>query len=257
MIRNVDFRNGAWTLDDGTIAELRDGSWSTGSVDGGDFRSIEILDVDHGDLDGDGTEEAIVTMNENTGGTGQFTDAVVYKWSGKTADRVASHGVGDRSDGGIYNVVIVGGIGRIERFSAGQGACCPTEVSTFSVKLRGNKLVTAKPTTKRAYVVLSNPPDAPTVISFLRGTSSAAIEGAEGSRGSIDARKGQVVTITVAKSRFSINSLPVTLNRGSVVLLTVSGGGTGNVTLPSTGRFTLQVPGTGDAGYSSAGLSIR
>lgn len=257
MIRTVDFRNGPWDFGDGTIADVTNGGWSTGSVDGGDYRSLEILDVDHGDLDSDGNEEAIVTMNENTGGTGQFTDAVIFRWTGKGPVRVTSHGVGDRADDGIYNVVIVGGVGRIERFTNGEGACCPTEVSTFSVKLRGSTLVAAKPTTKRAYVVLSNAPETPTVISFLRGSSSATIEGAEGSRGTIDARKGQVVTITVAKSRFGTTSRPVTLNKGSAVLLLVSGGGVGKVTLPSNGRFTLQVPGAGDAGYSSAELSIR
>lgn len=257
LIRTVDFRNEPWDFGDGVIGEMNDGQWQTGSNDGGDFRSFQIVDVDHGDLDGDGTEEAIVTTNENTGGTGQFSDAVVFRWTGKGPVRVTSHGIGDRSDGGIYNVVIVGGIARIERFTSGQGACCPTEVSTYSLKLRGNKLVTAKARTTRAYIVLATTPDAPTVISFLRGGSSASIEGSAGARGMFDARKGQTVTIAVASSRYGTTSRPMTLNRGSAVLVRVSAGGIGKVTLPATGRFTVQVVGNDPAGYSSAELSIR
>ncbi len=257
MIRTVDFRNEPWDLEDGVIADVRNGEWETGSIDGGDRRSFQIVDVDHGDIDGDGNEEAIVTTNENTGGTGQFSDAVVFRWTGKGPVRVTSHGIGDRSDGGIYNVVIVGGIAKIERFSKGEGACCPTEVSTYSVKLRGNKLVTAKPTTTRAYIVLATSPEAPTVIAFLRGGTSAAIEGSAGSRGTIDARKGQMATISVAKSRHGIGSQPIVLKQGSTVLATVSAGGVSKISLPTTGRFTVQVVGSDPAGYSSAELSIR
>ena len=257
MIRTVDFRNEPWDLQDGIIADLRNGEWETGSIDGGDFRSFQIVDVDHGDIDGDSNEDAIVTTNENTGGTGQFSDAVVFRWTGRGPVRVTSHGIGDRSDGGIYNVVIVGGIARIERFSNGEGACCPTEVSTYSVKLRGNRLVTAKPTSRRAYIVLAIAPEAPTVIAFLRGGTSAAIEGGAGSRGTIDARKGQLVTISVAKSRYGIGSQPIVLKQGSTVVATVNAGGVSKISLPATGRFTLQVVGSDPAGYSSAELSIR
>ena len=257
LIRRVDFRNEPWDLGDGVIAEMKDGEWETGSIDGGDRRSFQIVDVDHGDIDGDANEEAIVTTNENTGGTGQFSDAVVFRWTGKGPVRVTSHGVGDRSDGGIFNVVIVGGVARIDRFTNGEGACCPTEVSTYSVKLRGNKLITAKPTTTRAYIVLSAAPEAPTIISFLRGGTSAAIEGSAGARGTIDARRGQILAIAVAKSRYGIVSKAVTLKQGSTVLATVSAGGVTKVSLPVTGRYTLQVVGSDPAGYSSAELSIR
>lgn len=257
MIRTFDFRNEPWDLGDGVIAEMNDGEWETGSIDGGDRQSFQIVDVDHGDIDGDGNEDAVVTTNENTGGTGQFSDAVVFRWTGKRPVRVTSHGIGDRSDGGIYNVVIVGGIARIERFTRGQGACCPTEVSTYSVRLRGNKLVTAKSTTMRAYIVLAAAPEAPTVVSFLRGGSTAAIEGSAGARGTIDARQGQIVTIAVARSRYGIRSQPMVLKQGRTVLATVGGGSVSKLTLPGTGRFTLEVAGNDPAGYSSAELSIR
>ncbi len=39
---------------------------------------LDVIDVDHGDLTGDGIEEAVVTLSENTGGTGQFTWSQVY-----------------------------------------------------------------------------------------------------------------------------------------------------------------------------------
>ncbi len=257
MIRTVDFRNEPWDLDDGVIADVRNGEWETGTDGTGDRRSFQIVDVDHGDIDGDGTEEAIVTTNENTGGTGQFSDAVVFRWTGKGPVRVTSHGIGDRSDGGMYNVVIISGVARIERFTNGEGACCPTEVSTYSVKLRRNKLVTAKPTTTRAYIVLASEGDTPAPIKFLRGGSGAAIEGSMGAVGTFDARKGQRVTITVLTSRYGSKSLPMRLRQGTTLLAQVNGGASRTVVLPASGRFTVDVVGTDPQGFSAADLSIR
>ena len=109
----------------------------------------------------------------------------------------------------------------------------------------------------RVHIVLATPPEAPTVISFLRGGTSATIEGSAGSRGTVDSRRGQGVTITVAKSRSGIVSRPVVLKLGITVLATVNAGDVTKVSLPATGRFTLQVDGNDPVGYSSAELSIR
>ena len=258
LIRTVDFRNEPWDFGDGTIAEMNDGEWQTGSIDGGDYRAFQIFDVDHGDIDGDGTEEAIVSTNENTGGTGQFSDAVVFRWTGKGPVRVTSHGVGDRSDGGLENVVIVGGVALIDRFTNGQGACCPNEVTTYAVKLRANKLVNARPPKARAFIVLgAGDTGEPTLMAFSPGTASAAFEGASGERGVFDARKGQTVTITARKQRLGVGSSAVRISRGATVLGTVAPGAVGTFRLSASGRYTLTVvPGSSANSYASGELAI-
>lgn len=259
MIRTVDFYNRPWDFGDGVIAAVKDGAWQTGSNDAGDLRALTISDVDHGDIDGDGIEEAIVTVSENTGGTGQFSDAVVFRWTGKGPVRVASHGVGDRADGGLYNVVIVGGQARIERFTNGQGACCPTEVTQYSVKLRGNKLVNARPAKVRAFVVLGpGEGGTPNAVKFLRGTSSAVYEGASGDSAVFDAGKGQSITLTAVKQRRGVGSSAVRLTQGSTLVGTVAAGAVGSFRLPAAGRYTLTVlPGSSANSYASGELTIK
>lgn len=259
MIRTVDFYNRPWELDDGVIAEVTDGSWQTGSNDAGDLRALTIYDVDHGDIDGDGNEEAIVSVSENTGGTGQFSDAVVFRWTAKGPVRVTSHGVGDRADGGLYNVVIVNGEARIDRFTKGEGACCPTEVTLYPVKLRGNRLVNARTAKARAFIVLGTGGGGTSnVIKFLRGTSSAAYEGASGDSAVFDAGKGQTVTLTAMKQRRGVGSSGVRLLRGSTLVGTVGAGAVGTFRLSAAGRYTVIVaPGSTDNSYASGELSIK
>ena len=258
-IRSVDFFNEPWDFGDGTIADMKNGQWQTGSIGGADYRAFQIFDVDHGDIDGDGMEEAIVSVSENTGGTGQFSDAVVFRWTGKGPVRVTSHGVGDRSDGGLQNVIIVGGVALIGRFSNGQGACCPNEVTTYSVKLKGNKLVNARPPRARAFIVLgAGATGDTTVIAFTRGTTSAAFEGASGERGVFDARKGQTVTIAAQKQRRGVGSSAIRILRDTTVLGTVAAGSLGTFRLPATGRYTVTVvPGANANSYASGELTIK
>ncbi len=242
-IRSVDFRNFNWTIE-GVELQTVDGVAEEGNNTDGDYLHFEVLDVDHGDIDGDGIEEAIVTTLENTGGTGQFTDAVVFRYTNSGPVQVTSHGIGDRSDGGIHDVVIVNGVAQIQRFSNGQGACCPTEISTYFVKLKGNKLVTAKPTTVRATINLGSLEDAATTeIKFLKGTSTANLEGSANERagGYFDARAGQTVSLRVLKADGKSLAGVARLMRNSTVLLEVKQGSSSSIKLPSTGRYRIEL----------------
>ena len=243
-IRTVDFRNFMWDLGDGVQIETVKGVANAGSEEVGDLIHFEVLDVDHGDLDGDGIEEAIVTTLENTGGTGQFTDAVVFRYTGNGPVRVTSHGVGDRADGGIHAVVIINGVAQIERYTKGQGACCPTVISTYFVRLKGNKLITAKPPTTRATMYLGSGGDAATTkIGFLKGTSTANMSGSAGERagGYFDARQGQTVTLRVLNTDRGSLAGAARLMRNSALLLQVKQGATGSFKLPATGRYRVEL----------------
>jgi hypothetical protein len=257
-IRSFDFFNEPWDLGDGVTANMKGGEWESGSTDKGDFQSFQIWDVDHGDIDGDGVEEAIVSTNENTGGTGQFSGAVVFRWTAKGPVRVTSHGVGDRGDGGLANVVIVGGVARIDRYTKSEGACCPTEMTTFSVKLKGNKLVDAKPPKARAYIVFGSADSGPTVIKFARGTSSAAYAGAPDESALFDAAKGQTVTLSALRQRRGVGTSSVRILLGTKVIGNVAAGAVGTFRLPSSGRYTVTVlPGATSNSYASGELTIK
>lgn len=242
-IRGVDFRNFTWTIE-GVELTTKDGIAEVGNSSDADYLYFKVLDVDHGDLDGDGIEEAVVTTVENTGGTGQFTDAVVFRYGNSGPVQVVSHGVGDRADGGIHDVVIVNGAAQIQRYTAGQGACCPTEISTYFVKLKGNKLVTVKPTTVRATINLGTLTDAATTrIEFLKGTSTANLQGSATERagGYFEARQGQTVTLRVLKREADSLAGTARVLRDSTVLLEVKQGTSGSIKLPSTGRFRIEL----------------
>jgi hypothetical protein len=257
-IRTVDFFNEPWDFGDGVIADVMNGEWQSGPTNSEDYRSFQIYDVDHGDIDGDGVEEAIVSTSENTGGTGQFSDAVVFRWTGKGPVRVTGHGVGDRADGGLANVVIVGGVARIDRYTNGEGACCPTELTTYSVKLKGNKLINTRPAKVRAFVVFGAGDSGSTVITFLRGTTSAAYEGAAGESAVFDAAKGQTVTISSQKQRRGVGTSAVRLLRDTTIIGTVAAGSVGSFRLPASGRYTVTVlPGANANSYASGELTIK
>lgn len=241
-IRSVDFRNFEWETLSGEPIVAKNGVADRGNNEDGDLLHFEVLDVDHGDIDGDGEEEAIVSTLENTGGTGQFTDAVVFRLTGKGPVRVTSHGIGDRADGGLKGVVIVGGVAQIERYTKGLGACCPTVLSTYFVKLRGDKLVTARPTTQRATMMLGSGADVPkTKIQFLKGTASANVSGSASDRdgGYFDAKKGQTVNFRVLKADRDSLAGAVQLHQNGSKIGEVRQGLTGSFKLPVSGRYEV------------------
>src|SRR5687768_15295423 len=94
-IRRVDFRNFAYKAGiGGEAASVVDGTFHRDDED--DRLYFEVVDVDYGDLTGDGREEAVVTTLENTGGTGQFTDGLIFTMRDGKPNLLGAVGVGDR-----------------------------------------------------------------------------------------------------------------------------------------------------------------
>jgi len=88
-----------------------------------------------GDLDGDGQDEAVTLLGENTGGSGTFNYVAVVAWRGGQAVNVATAALGDRVQvrhGRIANRRIV-----LDLVRAGSqdAACCPGELVTRSWEL--------------------------------------------------------------------------------------------------------------------------
>ena len=88
-----------------------------------------------GDVDGDGTDEAVVLLNFALGGTGQFLHLAVVDRSDDRMKNVATEMVGDRVQ--VRGVRIEGGRILMDVVQAGSGdaACCPGEVTTLGWEL--------------------------------------------------------------------------------------------------------------------------
>lgn len=201
-IHSVDFRN--FTYKDvcdteGKTTTVHDGSYYSG--DEMDKVYFEIRDVVYGDVTGDGSDEALVLTLCNTGGTGQFTDGLLFAMRAGKPQVIATLGVGDRADGGIDRAVITGGRLIVDRFAEdGSGACCPERVETYSYRWNGTKLVQTAPPAKRSYQYYGrDDTPAPHDVRFLKGTSSATLNGVTNAGESyrIGARAGQSYSIAL------------------------------------------------------------
>jgi len=104
--------------------QVKDGvyNWDRGDGDHGWFF---VSHPEYGDVDGDGYEEAVLIMTWNGGGSGHFSVGVVYGYvDGELVVRARVPG-GDRADGGLRDIGVIGGAIVVERNQSQQGACCP------------------------------------------------------------------------------------------------------------------------------------
>ncbi|MGA8073926.1 MAG: hypothetical protein WB995_10640 [Candidatus Acidiferrales bacterium] len=71
---------------------------------------ISVDDVAYGDLDGDGVEEAAVTLNYGTGGTANWSYLYVYKLQAERPMLLARLQAGSRADDGLIKASIRDGV---------------------------------------------------------------------------------------------------------------------------------------------------
>jgi heat shock protein HslJ len=93
-----------------------------------------------GDLNGDGSEEAVVMPWESSGGSGTFTYLAVLGYEGGDLVNLATVGVGDRVQ--LRDARIAGDRIELDVVQAGpeDAACCPGEMATLAWALDGNSL---------------------------------------------------------------------------------------------------------------------
>lgn len=93
-----------------------------------------------GDLNGDGSEEAVVMPLESSGGSGTFTYLAVLGHEGSDLINLATAEVGDRVQ--IRDARIAGDRIELDVVQAGpeDAACCPGEMATLVWALDGNSL---------------------------------------------------------------------------------------------------------------------
>jgi len=93
-----------------------------------------------GDLNGDGQEEAVVLLAENTGGSGTFDYLAVVARQGGQPVNIATTPLGDRVQ--VRGARIEGGRILVDVLRAGaqDAMCCPGELATAAWQLKGKKL---------------------------------------------------------------------------------------------------------------------
>ncbi len=156
-IRRVDFRNFSYT----PACLMADGEPSGASltVHNGTYRSEQednpiqfgILSIQYGDLTGDGHDEAAVVTHCNLGGTGQFTEGMVYSMQAGKPLLISRVEGGDRAYGGIAGLSITDGRLIVERFETDDGpSCCPMYIDTTLMRWDGTQLKGEGAITRRA-----------------------------------------------------------------------------------------------------------
>jgi len=248
-IHGVDFRN--FTYKDvcgpeGGSTTVKDGSYSVQNEADFDKVYFEITDVVYGDVTGDGSDDALVLTLCNTGGTGNFTDGLLFTMRAGKPTVIARLGVGDRADGGIHSASINGGRLLVDRYvNMGGGACCPEAIETYSFKWNGRLLAQIGAAPKRSYQWYGSSGDeTPQRVKFLKGTSSATLGGSTVANEAyvLGARANQAITV-----RFTTKD-----PNASAAILTPSGellgkctpGATWSGALPVTGDYSIRVSST-------------
>jgi hypothetical protein len=132
-VRAIDWRNRPYVLTGlGTIT-VRDGRAEFAlddegkvSASGATPASLRVEPPLFAEIDGDGTEDAVIGSVLGTGGTGQFSSIAVYTVRRGEVVALGEIPGGDRGDGGIRRVAIEAGAVIVERnvLSEGDGACC-------------------------------------------------------------------------------------------------------------------------------------
>jgi hypothetical protein len=262
QVRDVDWQNFTYSsIAAGVRVRTRNGRWESARplVDRGSCR-LDVGHVTYGDLNRDGTEEAVVEIDERNGGTVGFSYAIVYTAGVRFPRRIANIPVGDRADGGIRTLRIVRQRIEVERFGHDTGGSTePQWVEDEIWSLRGNQLHCDETTHRRRYVSAMWGLGRSHVVRLLPRTSRVSIDGhiftEHTERWEIPcrARRSWVIHTTVGRERglTFADGLQVTLTRTDGTALGVVTHTTSDrVTMATTERCVLVVSHPGIGEYS-------
>ncbi len=241
-IHKVDFKNFTYQPycagEDPDEIAVKDGEYSKETqMDGWvDRVYFNVLKIAYGDLNADGTEEAVILTVCNTGGTGNFTEGFVYTTKTGKPSLVARIPGGDRAYGGLHGASIARGVLTIDSYDVGEmgGSCCPEFTVATRYRVTGGKLnVVGKPVRAPLY---------PTErVKFARGTTGKTLQisiaAGQLKRYVVRAGAGQILSVSVGS-----NMATLRLIEDAVVTTNVSGF---SAKLPHAGDYTIEVENTG------------
>ncbi|HEX6373328.1 MAG TPA: hypothetical protein VF006_30675 [Longimicrobium sp.] len=156
-IRGTDFSNFRYHFQRTTIA-LRDSAQEPVRRNGIIHESGYLLDgVVYGDVTGDGVEDAVVVVEEVTGGSAVPNRVFVYQAGADGPRRLWSFETGDRAAGGFKDVYVRDGVLVVELYGrdkvpsdpaslhrddgTGSPACCPTMFTRSRYQWNGRAFV--------------------------------------------------------------------------------------------------------------------
>jgi len=251
-IRDVDFQNGfvyeanQWSPEP---VEVTDGQFINGEVGDPEFFAFVAQPPVFGDLDGDGSEEAVVHTTWNGGGSGNFDSLHVFSIiaDGQAGDGVVAldqRAFGDRAFGGIWSVDIDDEQLVVDVFTNGAGSCCPHSVvrELYTLDAYGLILVTSFAEVRWVAPTSTNAAGDIEEVEFLPGTSAAILDlwlvAAEHTV-SLDAAADQWLSLRQFDGPAAVSSKLVHTNSGAEVALAGSDGGIAQ--LPESGLWRLEI----------------
>jgi hypothetical protein len=140
-VRTRDWRNGEYDLG-GRRVVFAGGRHEELDHDRSCSVCLTIREVTFGDVDGDGTEEAILLIDSNLGGAGTSLDAYIFGLVDDQPRLRAQIEGGDRGEGGLQSVSVASGDVMVRRFQSApeDGACCPSRVLVERWRWRNGQL---------------------------------------------------------------------------------------------------------------------
>lgn len=175
---------------------------------------FNVFSVNYGDVNGDGSEDAVVLSVCNTGGSGNFTEGFIYEMKNDKPALLTRIPGGDRAYGGLRDAKVENGLLVVESNDVGEqgGACCPEYIVTTKYKVKGGKLDQVGTASKREIYPAKR-------VEFARGASKTVLtvnlsEEDDIKRFVVGARADQTLTVTAAPSDQSKN-VEVTLTKGN------------------------------------------
>ena len=143
-IRSVDFRNFEYSAycaaDKPFKVKVSNGEFlHHGNESVFDYLRFWVHSVEYGDLDGDSKDEAVVILVCHPGGTGKFSEGLIFSPGTFRPRIVGRFSGGDRAAGGLVSAVVRDGHLVVERNEEdGGGLCCPNTTFTSTHRfLRG------------------------------------------------------------------------------------------------------------------------
>lgn len=201
-IRSVDFKNFTYMAycvgNKPQRITVKDGEYSFEKQEDGwvDRFYFNVFVTTYGDVNGDGKDDAIVLTVCNTGGTGNFSEGMIYSMNGGKPALIARIPGGDRAAGGLRTARVEDGLLVVESNEEGPqgGLCCPQFIITTKYRVVGGRLQPQGKPLKESI-------DRTERIRFDRGKSSATftawIPGSDSKKFVVGARAGQTLTVTV------------------------------------------------------------
>src|SRR5215203_4954372 len=208
-IRKVNFKNFTYMAyclgDKSQRITVKDGEYSKETKEDGyvDRFYFQVFATAFGDVNADGQDDAIVLTVCNTGGTGNFSEGMVYSMKAGKPALMARIPGGDRADGGLRSARVEKGLLVVESNEEGEqgGLCCPEFILTKKYKVVGGKLLQQGKTIKESV-------DRAERVSFEKGKSSATfaahVPGRDSKKFIVGARAGQTLTVTVSGEYASV-----------------------------------------------------